>query len=263
MTRTNKQTITISFFDHQEQDFSPVYKRLFEKYESDIDNMPAVLLLDNVSPMIIQNQYGDSCVILDRNSKRLVEDLDAILLKPITKVDNNYIRDLRKFWCPGDVYYVWYTWLMEICTYLQIKAPALFVCYFMPDPLSNLGGAVLPGGEEPYVSDIFLKSSDNIEMMLKVLLHELRHVWQHKNHNAWFEGYFSYTPDNAEKYYFQKPEMEADAFAYWVLSKNGINFILEDLGEERSKVLREYMAKFDADNTPQLKLSYIEKKRKH
>lgn len=255
--QNNRQRITVSFCDHTEKDFTKVYKKLLDNYADKTQTCPALLLLDKVDPMIVQSPDGDQAVILNRNSDRLLGDLKKILRKQELQLDRDALGGLYTFWCPEYHYYTWYTWLLQICEYLQISAPGFFICTTMPGALSYLRGAVLPGGSASYVSDLFLKASNNPLMGLQVLLHELRHCWQHKYHPDWFEDYFSYTPDNAVNYFNQKVELDADAFSFWVLSTHGITFALDDVGTERSRQLRAYMTTYDADNTARLQLSYL------
>lgn len=227
--------------NHEQKDFSSVYKILVDWSEARGD-CPALLLLDDVPPMIIRYDEDSSIVILNRTSCRIERDLKKVLRKSEEKVEQNLFEKLKEVWHPSLAYKVWYRWLLEICSYLKIETPAVYFTKKKLGWFGSLNGTVFPGGDKPYATDVFITvDENNILYAVKILLHELRHVWQHKYHNDMFDGYFSFKRENSEQYYMQKAEIDADAFAYWVLEENGVKFILEDLGEKRCIKLREQM----------------------
>jgi outer membrane protein assembly factor BamB len=108
--------------------------------------------------------------------------------------------------------------------------------FFLSDYLPGYNGLVSPGGDNPNVSDVFVKGDNDPVRTLGTMLHELRHVWQHTYHNDWFSGYQSfdkYDSSSKDDYYEQYSEIDATAFQYWALHHLGFNFHLEDLGEKR------------------------------
>ena len=65
---------------HGEQDFTQLYKTLLDKTQRQ-EECPALLLLDDCAPTIIQDENGYEAVILDRNSTNHNRELKNIIRK--------------------------------------------------------------------------------------------------------------------------------------------------------------------------------------
>ena len=243
----------VNIDSHEQQNFTALYEKLLSKFADD-SNCPAIILLDDTEPMICRNSFGDSVLFLNRNSDTLLRDFKKTISKKEIIISEKNEMQLETFWSPECNYGIWYNWIWKVCKYLEIDMPAIYIVDRMPDAFSNLSGVVLPGNR-PYATDIFIRLDNNIADTVKTCIHELRHVWQYKYHDDWFDDYHAFIPENREAYYMQTAEIDADAFAYWVLESNGIRFHLEDLGLTRSKALRERMGFFR--EMKQLKLNHL------
>lgn len=227
---------------HTQKDYREVYKYLTNRFWNNTQDCPAVLLLTSATPQMFENFYGDRVIFLNRNSNALRGDLRRSLIRPSEKIDLEMGVELETLWSPNCNYGVWYSWLLEIGNALRVDIPALFLCDHMMPGITELRGAVFPGDAFPFATDIIiLVEQDHTDQSLKTLLHEMRHIWQHKYHNEMFEEYYKYTVTAKDTYSLQIAEIDADAYAYWVLAENGTKYILEDLGEERCAAIKKRM----------------------
>ena len=227
---------------HKPKDFREIYKYLTDRFANDIQNCPAVLFFTEAEVQMFEDSYGDSVIFLDRNSSTLRGDLRRALSRPSEKIDRELAAKLQTVWSPACNYGVLYTWLVEIGNALCVDIPALFLCEQMAPGITELRGAAFPGDDVPFVTDIVIRiNKDQTGYTLKTLLHEMRHVYQHKYYNEMFNGYNKYTVSEKKKYSLQVAEIDADAYAYWVLAENGVMFHMEDLGEEVCTAIKERM----------------------
>ena len=245
----NTQQFTLKLSSNAFRDLKREYEFLVSRFENTPYECPAVLFLDSSNSVLLEDENGTSIAVLDRNSTRLLGDLKRALSRPAEVIDSNQAGCLSSLFYSECNYWIWYKWLLETCKHLDIAVPALFICDKMPSFISNLRGVCFPGGEVPYVTDVFikLKKGEDMGLCIKTLLHELRHVWQHKCHNDWFSGYASFREEEADDYYRRYVEIDADAFAYLTLQNHGLSYILEDLGLARSKRIRERIAEIASD----------------
>ncbi len=222
---------------HKEQDFAELYRFLVRKYEG-YEDCPALLLLDECVPKILCDENGYEAVILNRASDDLKRDLKNIIRKPgvLTNVDT-----FDTIWCPETCYRNIYNLVLDICNLLKIPAPAVFMSKKMPkiEGISKtVGGMAIPGDD--LVTDVIVQNTMDTEgRIVKALAHELRHVWQHKYHNSWFDDYSA--KKRGEEYALQKAEVDAEAFAYLYMEQYGNYYILSDLGETIYKALSKRM----------------------
>lgn len=229
-------------YNHTPKDYRDIYKYLTDRFGSNTEDCPAILLLTSAEPKMFEDRYGDSVIFLDRNAKTLKGDLKRSLSRPSEKIDDELVSKLQTLWNPTCNYGVWYLWLLEIGNALCIDIPAFFICDQMMPGISKLNGVVFPGDDKPFATDIILRvEQNNTDWSLKTLLHEMRHVWQHKYHSEMFEGYGKYTESSKSTYSLQIAEIDADAYAYWVLAEYGNKYILDDLGEERCAAIQKRM----------------------
>lgn len=229
-------------YTHKPKDFREIYKYLTDRFVNDIQNCPAVLFFTEAEVQMFEDSYGDSVIFLDRNSSTLRGDLRRALSRPSEKIDRELAAKLQTVWSPSCNYGVLYTWLLEIGNSLRVDIPALFLCEQMAPGITELGGAAFPGDDVPFVTDIVIRiNQDQTGHTLKTLLHEMRHVHQHKYYNEMFNGYNKYAVSEKKKYSLQVAEIDADAYAYWVLAENGVTFHMEDLGEELCTAIKERM----------------------
>lgn len=222
---------------HKEQDFTALYNFLLSKYQGRED-CPALLFLDDCNPSIIKDRNGLEAVILDRNSDNLKREIKNIIRKPGVVTD---CKAFETFWVSDNRYDILYRIVLDICSLLKIPAPAIFLSKRMPSTLKNgmeARGLSYPG-DKPYTTDIFVKGTMDSPSIIKTLSHELRHAWQHKYHNDWFDDYS--TEKSGNEYALQKAEIDADAFAYLYLEQYGMHYILSDLGETIFKALSKRM----------------------
>ena len=252
----NYYQILLKLYSHRKStDFSKLYQLLMNKF-GESENCPALLLFDDIEPAIIQSPDGDSAVLLDRNSDSILRDLKKTIPKQEVHVDQHLVNDLRFFWSTGINYGWWYKTYFEICDYLKIDMPAVFFVKEMPLGMERFTGVVLPDSNIPFVTDVLVKANcfDQL-MMLKVCLHELRHVWQHKYYPELFDGYLS--QNITDQYYFQPAELDAEAFALWVLETNGISLKLDNYGKARGAELRKRIQIMHESEREHLRLSII------
>lgn len=190
---------------------------------------------------------------MNRNSDNILRDLKKTLRRPEEKLTAEEVDQLGVLWNPDLNYSFMYRFVLDVCKYLDVTVPAIFFCSRMMDQFSELRGVVFPGNA-PYVTDAFIKAEiSDMSWCLKRCLHELRHVWQHQFHDDWFLKYYGYTETQKENYSFQQAEIDADAFAYWVMEANGFKWHLEDLGEERESALKKRMQEFSDIQAPVFK----------
>lgn len=223
---------------HKEQDFTALYNFLLSKYQGRED-CPALLLLDNCNPSIIKDCNGLEAVILDRNSDNHKREIKNIIRKPGVVTDS---KAFETFWLSDNRYDILYRLLLDICSLLKIPAPAVFFPERMPSTLKNgmeARGLSYPG-DKPYTTDIFVRGTMDSPSIIKTLSHELRHAWQHKYHNDWFDDYT--TEKSGNEYALQKAEIDADAFAYLFMEQYGVKYKLSNLGEKVYKALLIRMA---------------------
>lgn len=107
---------------HGEQDFTQLYKTLLDKTQRQ-EECPALLLLDDCSPKIIQDENGYEAVILDRNSTNHSRELKNIIRKSGEVIDT---KPFDTIWFPLVDYRNMYNLVLDICKILQIPAPAVF-----------------------------------------------------------------------------------------------------------------------------------------
>ena len=244
---------------HKFHNYKPLYEELISAY-SGMPNCPAICFKHSGEPVMLQNKYGDKLILLSRNTKTPRRDLKQVInSRHVIPISSLQEQQLNAVWCSAYFYGPWYKTLLALCDYLKIDVPAFYIAAEMPLFAVNLSGAVFPGGDIPYSTDIFVRDQDQPFFLLKTLIHELRHVWQHTNHNEMFIGYSSYNSISDQDAYWKQPsEIDADAFAYWVLEKNGVSFILEDLGQERCRELRTQMQEYEGMEAPELDILHIE-----
>lgn len=245
----NTKYFNLNLSSHAFHDYRKVYEYLISSYGNTPHDCPAVLLLDSTYSIPLRDEKGLNIAVINRNSPRLLGDLKRTISKPAEVIDSSMTGSISSMISSDCNYWLCYKWLLEICEYLDIAVPALFICEKMPPFIDNLNGVCFPGGEVPYVTDVFMKLEKGMDeaLWIKTFLHELRHVWQHKYHNDWFNGYESFGKEGPGAYYSQFVEVDADAFAYKTLENHGVRFILEDLGLERSKLIRKRMAEISAE----------------
>lgn len=250
----------IDIDNHGFVDFTNVYKFLIDRYTPDDDSCPAVLFVDDTETMIYASEEGDEVIILNRESPDLRRDLRNIIRKTPIKLKRTEEEQLPWNSCLN--YAAWYYEAYNICQYLKIEMPAL---WFYKNRLHgiDLDNVCYSSEKSGYrVTDMFIRS-DNIshpDTVLKMLLHELRHTWQHKYHNEWFEDY-SFNrgeKDQDEKYCLQKAEVDADAFAYWTMEQNGMRFSY-DPGSEQHMLIKYRMAEILEEEIMPLSLCMIKK----
>ena len=239
-------------------DFTPLYKWLLARYASEED-CPALLLVDTPVRLFLQTEYGGKVILLDKNAGERVNNLKKIHSMKEQKIEKKIHAMLPSLWSPVYNYKVIYTWYLKICQHLHTPMPA----FFLSDYLPGYNGLVSPGGDNPNVSDVFVKGDDDPVRTLGTMLHELRHVWQHTYHNDWFSGYQSfdkYDSSIKDDYYEQYSEIDATAFQYWALHHLGFNIHLEDLGAKRCSVISARMEELQKTEKPLTSLPYIQKK---
>ena len=243
---------------HKLRNCKPLYEELISTYNG-AQNCPAICFKHSGDPVMLQNKYGDKLILLSRNTKTPRRDLKQVInSRHVIPISSLQEQQLNAVWCSAYFYGPWYKTLLALCDYLKIDVPAFYIAAEMPLFAVNLSGAVFPGGDIPYSTDIFVRDQDQPFFLLKTLIHELRHVWQHTYHNEMFIGYSSYNRISDQDAYWKQPsEIDADAFAYWVLEKNGVSFILEDLGLERCRELHTQMQKFEGMRAPTLDLPHL------
>lgn len=251
--------------NHTANDFTKLYKYLLDKY-SDNDLCPAILLVDSKESMICQsNIYGVEVVMLDRNADNIMIDLKKIIRKAPENMSYENEKKLYPVWEPCVNYTVMYREAFNICQYLDIEMPALFFYREKCNPYFNTSVASQSEKSGWLVTDVFVKiekTGDNLGA-IKSLIHELRHAWQHKYHNNWFDSYKTYNGKNPkskqnEEYSLQKTEIDADAFAYWLLEKNGIKYSFDDQ-VDMDRLLKERMRDIDNEWKDPIKLNSFKK----
>ena len=214
---------------HQPFDYTAVYKLLLDKYQNS-ENCPALLMVDELpEPVFFRDKLGHGMIILDRNANNILRVLKKTIPKQEILLSDKELKDMKldQIWHPDVKYKNIYSIAYQTCTSLQVDMPALYFVNKIPGH-ENLNGCAWPGNA-PYVTEIFFKvRHGNTIGMLRTLFHEIRHVWQHKYHNDWFDDYFQFSYDKKEEYYMQKAEIDADAYAYSVLERNNAEEFVQD-----------------------------------
>lgn len=223
---------------HGEQDFTQLYKTLLDKTQRQ-EECPALLLLDDCAPTIIQDENGYEAVILDRNSTNHNRELKNIIRKSGEVIDT---KPFDTIWFPLVDYRNMYNLVLDICKLLQIPAPAVFFSKGKPciTGIKKESNGYAITYKSLQVTDVFVGSSFRSEQTIKTLAHELRHVWQHKYHNSWFDDYDC--DKTGDAYILQKPELDAEAFAYLFMEQYGVKYKLSNLGGKVYRALLIRMA---------------------
>ena len=213
----------------ESKDFTKIYKFILEYYK-DRDSCPALLFMDYGAqePMYIKNIDGAEAIIVNRNSERLYEDIKRTVRKPAALY--YYAEDLRNVWDPDVDYQNIYGLLLIISDRLKIPAIPIYIAKQMFAGYEKLSGVTLQNAEQKTTAIVLAGKRAEI-MLVKSLVHELRHVWQHMYHQDWFDDYNIDLP--LEDYFDQIPEYDAEAYAYLFLFRVcGIRWELHD-GKEK------------------------------
>lgn len=220
ITMNNKKGVIINIDSHTEKDFLPLYKYLVSEYRGGSD-CPILLLTDNTDSLILKDEtcfIPNEMIFLNRNSGTLLRDIKKMAKRRAEILASP--RGMETMVSHTKHHHALYRIMVMICEALHIPAPALYIADQMPDKCQNLSGATFPGNVD-YCTDIFIKSegSDTASFCCeaKALIHELRHVWQHKYRPELFDGYFEYKLSNKDAYALQPAEIDANAYSFLLM----------------------------------------------
>lgn len=102
--------------------------------------------------------------------------------------------------------------ISDICSYLEIDVPLIDK---LPESLPD---SILAAAK-PATNTIYIKDNAKHDLSLYFCLsHELRHIWQYKNSQMYFDNYLPSSMLETEKYNSQPAEIDANAFAIIVMA---------------------------------------------
>ena len=212
----------------ENKDFTEIYKFILEYYR-DRGPCPALIFMDDgvKEPIYIKNREGMEAIIVNRSSKRLYEDIKRTVRKSAALCCD---EDFKGIWAPWVDYGFVYMTLLAISKRLKVPAVPLYIVKQMPVGYEKLSGLNLQKKKQKTTAIILNGTRDEI-MMIKSLVHELRHVWQHMYQQEWFDDYNINLP--LENYFDQITECDAEAYAYlFVFHSCGIRLELS-VGKEK------------------------------
>ena len=184
-------------------DMLPIYTTLSDYYRDNQDSCPTVILMDKLMEDISYIKCSD-LLLLQRGT---------VLSKEIM-TDNYSFRDsihMLSFESNSfDIYQI----AIIACNMLRIKCPQII----LTDTLKDTRGESWQNSQQ-LTKVIFLKPGMTLAEETEVLLHELRHAWQHEKHQKkFFENYkFLDTGIDLKDYMMQPAEIDAEAFSVRVM----------------------------------------------
>ena len=203
-------------------DMVPIYTMLRALYEKTPDTCPTLIVVENLPGGMPYIKCSDILML-----KRGIP-LDDTMTK-----DNYYYRDSIPLGSFKDFSYDIYGVALVACNRMNIKCPQII----LSNELNQLRGVTWQGGDN-LTKLIQLKPGMSTSETMEVLLHELRHAWQHeKHHSKYFIDYrFLDTGIDLRDYMMQPAEIDAEAFSVRMMV---------DMGLEKYPVMRK---KFDDVN---------------
>lgn len=151
------------------------------------------------------------------NSKQELKIIEEVL--PIRTSNIYYINDdWELFNDVGDMYY-FYSLACALSDTLKMRCPIIALQRTLPYDLS--GVSCNEDKKAGKTLSIHIAQDENLEKMLKTLVHEMRHAWQHHKYpEKYFKNYRfiqEFDKENDLEYFLQPAEIDAEIYAWRVM----------------------------------------------
>ena len=186
-------------------DMVPLYGQLLDSYKDRPELCPTIYVVDEIMKGISYLKNAD--VLLLKQGSRLERAMKS----------DNYPYSL-KLCSFGNSAETIYSVALHVCSLLQIQCPLI-----LPSKsLSGVRGEAYQNSRN-LTKLILLRSGMGLQETIEVLLHELRHAWQHEKHqNRFFDNYkFLSSGIDLKTYCMQPAEIDAEAFSFRVMQMYG------------------------------------------
>lgn len=189
---------TFQYHITKNRDMKKLYKRVLENF----GGFPMFLIMDELedgSNLLAKRLANGRTLFYVRNASD--DDVVNVLLDALKTRNYNEFPSLSFENCYLELYKI-VKWMQCICCVadiLEVDCPQVV--------FTHGGDAGSSAGEILVIPD----ELSDVETLIAIV-HELRHVWQHKHHPEWTDEYV-HPEDSLEGYLNQKAELDAEAFA--------------------------------------------------